>query len=83
MLSDSISSNVSFFQETIDAFLQASEKELRNVVTDNRLSLMVTAIFVACNKDFWTKIENNIKIGGDAQQVLGEIFNLHLDSIWS
>lgn len=62
-------------QETIDAFLQAAEKELRNVLSDNRLCSMVTAIFIACTKEFWTKIETNIKIGGDAQQVLGE-FNL-------
>lgn len=55
----------------IDAFLQAAEKELRNVSSDNRLSVMVTAIFITCNKEFWSKIESNIKIGGDAQQVLG------------
>lgn len=32
---------------------------------------MVTAIFIACNREFWTKIETNIKFGGDSQQVLG------------
>lgn len=58
----------------IDAFLQAAEKELRNVLSDNRLCSMVTAIFIACNKEFWTKIETNIKIGGDAQQVLGNLY---------
>lgn len=44
---------------------------------------MVTAIFIACNKEFWTKIETNIKIGGDAQQVLGKycIFKRTLNQI--
>lgn len=32
---------------------------------------MVSAILVTCNKEFWTKYETNIKLGGDAQQVLG------------
>lgn len=53
--------------------MHAIEKELRNVLSDNRLCSMVAAIFIACNKDFWTKIETNIKIGGDAQQVLGTL----------
>lgn len=54
-----------------------AEKELRNVFSDNRLSAMVAAIFIACSKDFWSKIETNIKIGGDAQQVLGKFYSLH------
>lgn len=41
---------------------------------------MVAAIFIACSKEFWTKIETNIKIGGDAQQVLGKIGFPILDS---
>lgn len=44
------------------------------MATDNRLSSMVAAILNACHKEFWTKIETNIKIGGDAQQVLGEAY---------
>lgn len=43
---------------------------------------MVTAIFIACNREFWTKIETNIKFGGDSQQVLGMnvilVFSFHL-----
>ncbi|XP_031640105.1 conserved oligomeric Golgi complex subunit 5 [Contarinia nasturtii] len=68
-------------QDTIEAFIQAAEKELRNVSGDNRLCGMVTAIFIACNKEFWTKIEANIKIGGDAQQVFDVPNTVQLQNI--
>lgn len=45
--------------------------ELSAALVDNRLCLMVAAAFNSCNKDFWTRMESHIKLGGDAEQVLG------------
>lgn len=59
-------------QEAVDSLIQTVEKEMKAASTDNRLLQSVTAIFIACNKDFWTKVEANIKFGGDSAQVFGK-----------
>lgn len=61
-----------FSQESVDSLIEAANNELSAAMIDNRLSMLVAAAFTACNKDFWTKIEANIKLGTDSQQVVGE-----------
>jgi hypothetical protein len=43
---------------------------------DARLCRLVVGAFKACNQDFWTKIEGQIKIGTDSQQVIGKSIQL-------
>lgn len=60
--------------ESVDAYIQVVHKEFRNISGDGRLSGAVSAIFVACSKEFWSKYETNVKLSGDAEQVLGKLF---------
>lgn len=65
--------DVSFVsQESVDSLIEAAKIELNAAMIDNRLAMLVAAAFTACNKDFWTKIEANIKLGTDSQQVVGK-----------
>lgn len=65
--------DVSFeLQESVDGLIEAAKIELTAAMIDNRLAMLVAAAFTACNKDFWTKIEANIKLGTDSQQVVGK-----------
>lgn len=56
----------------MDGLIEAAKIELTAAMIDNRLAMLVAAAFTACNKDFWTKIEANIKLGTDSQQVVGK-----------
>lgn len=65
--------------DNADNLIRAASVELSSAMVDNRLSLLVAAAFNACNKDFWTKIEANVKLGTDSKQVVGkktDIFKL-------
>lgn len=65
--------DISFeLQESVDGLIEAAKIELTAAMIDNRLAMLVAAAFTACNKDFWTKIEANIKLGTDSQQVVGK-----------
>lgn len=59
-------------QESVDNLIEAARIELSAAMIDNRLAMLVAAAFTACNRDFWTKIEANIKLGTDSQQVVGK-----------
>lgn len=58
-------------QETVDNMIRTATIELSAAMVDNRLSLLVADVFNACNNDFWMKIESQVKLGTDAQQVVG------------
>lgn len=62
--------------ESVDAYIQTVNEEFRNISGDSHLSSAVSAIFVACSKEFWSKYEMNVKLGGDAEQVLGNCRDL-------
>lgn len=59
-------------KDAVDSLVQAAGTELSAAFIDNRLSMLVAAAFVACNRDFWTKIEAHVKFGTDSQQVVGK-----------
>lgn len=59
--------------ESVDNYIHVVTKEFRNIDGDSHLYSAVSAIFVACGKEFWSKYETNVKLGGDAEQVLGKM----------
>jgi conserved oligomeric Golgi complex subunit 5 len=56
-------------KENIDALMRAAALELSASIVDKRLCRLVVGAFKACNQDFWTKIESQVKIGTDSAQV--------------
>lgn len=57
-------------QDIIDAIVRVASTELNAAIVDERLTRQVTAVICATNKDLWNRIERNVKLGGDTQQVL-------------
>ncbi|XP_053675589.1 conserved oligomeric Golgi complex subunit 5 [Anopheles nili] len=57
-------------QEVIDALVRVASTELNAAIVDARLIDLVTGVLCASNKDLWNKIERNVKLGSETQQVL-------------
>uniref|UniRef100_A0A182PTN6 Conserved oligomeric Golgi complex subunit 5 n=1 Tax=Anopheles epiroticus TaxID=199890 RepID=A0A182PTN6_9DIPT len=57
-------------QEVIDALLRVASTELNAAIVDPRLIGLVTGVLCVSNKDLWNKIERNVKLGSETQQVL-------------
>ncbi|XP_055538166.1 conserved oligomeric Golgi complex subunit 5 [Wyeomyia smithii] len=57
-------------QEVIDALVRAASSELNAAIVDERLTNLVTGVICVSIKDLWNRIERNVKLGGDTQQVL-------------
>uniref|UniRef100_A0A8D8FTF6 Conserved oligomeric Golgi complex subunit 5 n=1 Tax=Culex pipiens TaxID=7175 RepID=A0A8D8FTF6_CULPI len=57
-------------QEVIDAVVRVASTELNAAIVDDRLTRQVTDVICVSNKDLWNRIERNVKLGGDTQQVL-------------
>ena len=56
--------------ETVDNFIRVASAELSAALVDTRLSNALAAVFISCSKDFYTKIESQIKLGPDSVQVV-------------
>ncbi|XP_065074858.1 conserved oligomeric Golgi complex subunit 5 [Ochlerotatus camptorhynchus] len=57
-------------QEVIDSVVRVASTELNAAVVDDRLTRQVTEVICVSNQDLWNRIERNVKLGGDTQQVL-------------
>uniref|UniRef100_A0A182QRN4 Conserved oligomeric Golgi complex subunit 5 n=1 Tax=Anopheles farauti TaxID=69004 RepID=A0A182QRN4_9DIPT len=57
-------------QEVIDALVRVASTELNAAIVDARLIDLVTGVLCVSNKDLWNKIERNVKLGTETQQVL-------------
>uniref|UniRef100_A0AAG5DIM5 Conserved oligomeric Golgi complex subunit 5 n=1 Tax=Anopheles atroparvus TaxID=41427 RepID=A0AAG5DIM5_ANOAO len=57
-------------QEVIDALVRVASSELNAAIVDPRLVDLVTGVLCVSNKDLWNKIERNVKLGSETQQVL-------------
>ncbi|XP_053685173.1 conserved oligomeric Golgi complex subunit 5 [Sabethes cyaneus] len=57
-------------QEVIDSLVRAASNELNAAIVDDRLTTLVTGVICVSSKDLWNRIERNVKLGGDTQQVL-------------
>uniref|UniRef100_A0A182WLB4 Conserved oligomeric Golgi complex subunit 5 n=1 Tax=Anopheles minimus TaxID=112268 RepID=A0A182WLB4_9DIPT len=57
-------------QEVIDALVRVASAELNAAIVDPRLIGLVTGVLCVSNKDLWNKIERNVKLGSETQQVL-------------
>lgn len=57
-------------QEVIDSLVRVASTELNAAVVDERLTRQVTDVICVSNKDLWNRIQRNVKLGGDTQQVL-------------
>lgn len=60
-------------QENAENLVRIASTEFSAAIVDAHLCSMVSGVFCACNKEFWTKIEGNIKMGTDSMQVVGKI----------
>uniref|UniRef100_A0A182KE97 Conserved oligomeric Golgi complex subunit 5 n=1 Tax=Anopheles christyi TaxID=43041 RepID=A0A182KE97_9DIPT len=60
-------------QEVIDALVRVASTELNAAIVDPRLIGLVTGVLCVSNKDLWNKIERNVKLGSETQQVLASI----------
>ncbi|CAO1437696.1 unnamed protein product [Diamesa hyperborea] len=58
-------------EDILDVMVKNATSELCVAQIDDDLCLSVIDVLCACNKDFWSKIKANIKLGTDAQQVIG------------
>ncbi|XP_023299329.2 conserved oligomeric Golgi complex subunit 5 [Lucilia cuprina] len=56
--------------ETVDNFIRVAAAELSAALVDTRLTNAIAAVFIACSKEFCTKIEAQIKLGPDSVQVV-------------
>lgn len=56
--------------ETVDNFIRVASSELSAALVDKRLSNSIAAVFIACSKEFCTKLESQIKLGQDSVQVV-------------
>lgn len=56
--------------DDIDNLIRTASSELSAAFVDTHLCLLVANVFNACNKDFWVKIESQVKLGTDSQQVV-------------
>ncbi|XP_041770960.1 conserved oligomeric Golgi complex subunit 5-like [Anopheles merus] len=56
-------------QEVIDALVRVASTELNAAIVDPRLIGLVTGVLCVSNKDLWNKIERNVKLGSETQQV--------------
>lgn len=63
-------------QEVIDNVVRVASTELNAAIVDDRLTRQVTDVICASNQDLWNRIERNVKLGGDTQQVLGKYSNM-------
>ncbi|KFB48546.1 AGAP005853-PA-like protein [Anopheles sinensis] len=57
-------------QEVIDTLVRVASTELNAAIVDPRLIDLVTGVLCVSNKDLWNKIERNVKLGSDTQQVV-------------
>uniref|UniRef100_A0A4Y0BMS0 Conserved oligomeric Golgi complex subunit 5 n=2 Tax=Anopheles funestus TaxID=62324 RepID=A0A4Y0BMS0_ANOFN len=57
-------------QEVIDSLVRVASTELNAAIVDPRLIGLVTGVLCVSNKDLWNKIERNVKLGSETQQVL-------------
>ncbi|XP_055851130.1 conserved oligomeric Golgi complex subunit 5 [Episyrphus balteatus] len=56
--------------ETVDAFIRVASTELSAAMVDTNLANNVANVFNSCSKDFWSKMEAQIKLGTDSKQVV-------------
>lgn len=57
-------------QDLVDTFIRSASIEFSAALVDENLSVLAASVFSAVNKDFWNKIESQVKLGTDAEQVL-------------
>ncbi|XP_055614353.1 conserved oligomeric Golgi complex subunit 5 [Uranotaenia lowii] len=57
-------------QDIIDSIVRVASAELNSAIVDERLTNQVVDVICVSNKDLWNRIERNVKLGGDTQQVL-------------
>ncbi|KAL9922906.1 conserved oligomeric Golgi complex subunit 5 four way stop [Glossina fuscipes fuscipes] len=62
--------------DNIDSFIRVASAELSSSLVDSRLGNAVAGVFISCTKDFYTKLETQIKLGPDSVQVV-DIPNVH------
>lgn len=56
--------------ETVDTFIRVASTELSAAMVDVKLANSVANVFNSCSKDFWSKMEAQIKLGTDSKQVV-------------
>lgn len=56
--------------ETVDGFIRVASTELSAAMVDLKLANSVANVFNSCSKDFWSKMEAQIKLGTDSKQVV-------------
>lgn len=60
----------SITEEVVDQMIKNATSELTLSLIDDDLLNSIINVLCACNNDFWTKMEANVKSGSDAEQVL-------------
>lgn len=61
----------------IDAYIRAAAIELGSALVDQRLCILIANVVNECNRNIWKKLECNIKLGTDSQQVVGMCYSFY------